>query len=155
MTNHEWARKQINFYKNEIEFNIKEMKYERETIKRENAFIKEAQKDGYTFTTTKEKRHAEHNYNYFYRQKKHAERMVKKYERDLNKPDFTLFDEPAKEKEIAIFENGCTIECEFINNNGEQIRIVKTVQNIAYRFIYKRNEHNVFIIDTIKYLEDF
>lgn len=91
MTTHEWARKQIEFYSNEIDFALRQMKWERKTINRENAFIKEAQQEGYTFTSTKEKREAERNYGYWYRQKKHSEKMVAQYNEWLNKADFVLF----------------------------------------------------------------
>lgn len=83
MTNHDWARKQIGFYTNSVNFDIEQMKHHREIIKKEIAFIKEAQKEGYTFTTTKEKEDAERWYRYYYNQKKHDEKMIAKYYKEL------------------------------------------------------------------------
>ena len=54
-----------------------------------------------------------------------------------------------KELEIEIFENGCTIEFEYINNLGVKIRSVKTLTGKEYRMIYQRNENNVFVIYSI------
>ena len=93
MTNHEFARKQIDFYTGDVAFSVEQMKYYREIIKKENAFIKEAQKEGYTFTTTKEKTYAEKQYNYYYGQKKHDEKMIAYCKKVLLTADYLLFED--------------------------------------------------------------
>ena len=54
-----------------------------------------------------------------------------------------------KDLERKLFGDGLYIEYEFINNKGELIRGVTTVNGKNYRMTYKRNEHYVFIIHDI------
>ncbi len=93
MTNHDFARTQIAFYTNSANFDIEQMKYNREIIKKENEFIKEAQKEGYTFTTTTEKKNAEKWYRYYYNQKKYDEKMIAYCKEVLTTADYLLFED--------------------------------------------------------------
>lgn len=57
-----------------------------------------------------------------------------------------------KVMESEIFENGCTIEHEvnLMDTIGEKkLRTVRTLDNHFYKFIYRKNKHNVFVIDNI------
>lgn len=55
-----------------------------------------------------------------------------------------------KEMERNIFADGCYIEYEFINNNGDMIRGVTTLNRKEYKLTYKRNKNYMFIISDIK-----
>lgn len=54
-----------------------------------------------------------------------------------------------RDMEHEIFGNGCMIEYEFITNDNRQIRVVTSIDGQQYKMIYVRNEHYVFVIDSI------
>lgn len=58
-----------------------------------------------------------------------------------------------KEMEVDIFASGCMIEHEInlMDDLGEKkLRTIRTLDNHFYKFVYRRNEHNVFVIDNIQ-----
>lgn len=54
-----------------------------------------------------------------------------------------------KELEQQLFSEGCIIEAEINLEDGSKIRLVSTLKGDRYRLLYRRNEHNVFIISQV------
>lgn len=51
-----------------------------------------------------------------------------------------------EEKEQQLFSEGCVIGAEINLEDGSKIRLVSTLKGEQYRLLYRRNEHNTFVI---------
>lgn len=54
-----------------------------------------------------------------------------------------------KDKERQLFCEGCVIEAEFNLEDGSKIRLISTLKGEQYRLTYRRNKHNVFIVNQV------
>ena len=54
-----------------------------------------------------------------------------------------------RDLERQLFCDGCIIEAEINLEDGSKIRLVSTLKGEQYRLLYRRNEHNVFIINQV------
>lgn len=57
-----------------------------------------------------------------------------------------------REKERQLFCEGCVIEAEINLEDGSKIRLISTSKGEQYKLLYRRNEHNVFIINQVNKL---
>lgn len=54
-----------------------------------------------------------------------------------------------RDLERQLFCEGCIIEAETNLEDGSKVRLVSTLKGEQYRLLYRRNEHNVFIINQV------
>ena len=54
-----------------------------------------------------------------------------------------------KDKERQLFCEGCTIEAEINLEDGSKIRLVSTLKGEQYRLLYRRNEHNMLVVNQV------
>ena len=54
-----------------------------------------------------------------------------------------------RDLERQLFCEGCIIEAEINQDDGSKVRLISTLKEEQYRLLYRRNEHNVFIINQV------
>lgn len=57
-----------------------------------------------------------------------------------------------REKERQLFCEGCVIEAEINLEDGTKVRLISTTKGEKYKLFYRRNEHNVFIVNQVNKL---
>ena len=54
-----------------------------------------------------------------------------------------------RDLERQLFCEGCTIEAEINLEDGSKVRLISTLKGEHYRLLYRRNEHNVFVVHQV------
>lgn len=54
-----------------------------------------------------------------------------------------------RDLERQLFCEGCMIEAEINLEDGSKVRLISTLKGEHYRLLYRRNEHNVFIVHQV------
>lgn len=54
-----------------------------------------------------------------------------------------------RDKERQLFSEGCMIEAEINLEDGSKIRLISTLKGEQYRLLYRRNEHNMFVVHQV------
>ena len=54
-----------------------------------------------------------------------------------------------RDLERQLFCEGCIIEAEINRDDGSMIRLVSTLKGEQYKLLYRRNKHNVLIINQV------
>ena len=57
-----------------------------------------------------------------------------------------------KDLECKLFCEGCTIEAEINLEDRTKVRLISTTKGEKYKLFYRRNEHNVFIVNQVNKL---